>query len=90
MPEGRRIPFKFIPRLGVKLSVTFGDPIPLEDFKASLEDIKVVNMGQTGSTKSRAGNGVDSDIIRSSVTATIQRAVERLGREVSGNLLHSN
>lgn len=30
MPEGRAFPYKYLPRFGAKLSVTFGDPIPPE------------------------------------------------------------
>lgn len=36
MPEGRRFPWKYIPRLGVKLSVTFGEPLSPEEIKAAL------------------------------------------------------
>jgi monolysocardiolipin acyltransferase len=36
MPEGRRFPWKYIPRLGVKLSVSFGDPLSPEEIRAVL------------------------------------------------------
>lgn len=37
MPEGRKLPYKFLPRRGVALSVTFGQPVPNEDVKAALK-----------------------------------------------------
>ncbi len=36
MPEGRPFPYKFFPRRGVALSVTFGSPIPLSSIKTAL------------------------------------------------------
>ncbi|PFH52597.1 hypothetical protein AMATHDRAFT_56653 [Amanita thiersii Skay4041] len=36
MPEGRPFPYKYIPRLGIRLSVTFGDPLPAEDVRNAL------------------------------------------------------
>ncbi|KAI0084577.1 acyltransferase-domain-containing protein [Irpex rosettiformis] len=37
MPEGRSFPFKYFPRRGVALSVTFGEPVREADIKAALE-----------------------------------------------------
>ena len=31
MPLGRKFPFNFIPRSGVDLSITFGEPIPADE-----------------------------------------------------------
>jgi monolysocardiolipin acyltransferase len=31
MPEGRTFPFNYLPRAGVDLSVTFGEPIPADE-----------------------------------------------------------
>jgi monolysocardiolipin acyltransferase len=31
MPEGRKFPFNFLPRAGIDLSITFGEPIPAEE-----------------------------------------------------------
>ena len=45
MPEGRRFPYNFLPRAGIDLSITFGEPIPGEEllgtarFKDTSEDI---------------------------------------------------
>lgn len=36
MPEGRSFPWKYLPRRGVALSVTFGDPVPVEKIKSAL------------------------------------------------------
>lgn len=36
MPEGRAFPYKYFPRPGAKLSVTFGDPLPAEDITKAL------------------------------------------------------
>jgi len=39
MPEGRSIPYKFIPRLGANLSITFGSPIPAEKIQSALATV---------------------------------------------------
>ena len=36
MPEGRAFPYKYFPRPGARLSVTFGDPLPSDDIKRAL------------------------------------------------------
>lgn len=36
MPEGRPFPYKYIPRLGAQLSVSFGDPIPPEELMRAI------------------------------------------------------
>lgn len=36
MPEGRSFPWKYIPKLGCKLSITFGEPLSSEEIKAAL------------------------------------------------------
>ena len=36
MPEGRKSPYKFFPRRGVALSVTFGEPIPADEIRRRL------------------------------------------------------
>ncbi|KAI0337889.1 acyltransferase-domain-containing protein [Trametopsis cervina] len=37
MPEGRSFPYKYLPRRGVALTITFGEPVPEADIKAALE-----------------------------------------------------
>jgi monolysocardiolipin acyltransferase len=118
MPEGRRFPYNFLPRLGVNISITFGDPLPLEDIKTTLGTIvaKQIYNDQTSSpdvmaTRCRKeidentgwvacnkmaeqvtrGQTIDKDAsrVRSEVTAIVQRAVEALGRKVSGDMLRN-
>lgn len=36
MPEGRPFPYKYLPRRGVALSVTFGEPVSESDVKVAL------------------------------------------------------
>ena len=36
MPGGRPFPNKYIPRIGAKLSVTFGNPVPAEELREAL------------------------------------------------------
>jgi len=92
MPEGRRAPWKFLPRPGARLSVTFGAPLPAAAVRATL------GIGQRAcgplhdwDRKQRdrlveveAGAEVETRI---AITELVQRAVEVLGRQVSGDLL---
>lgn len=39
MPEGRSWPWKFLPRRGVALSVTFGEPVPQDDVRKALTSV---------------------------------------------------
>ncbi|KAF7355028.1 Tafazzin family protein [Mycena sanguinolenta] len=72
MPEGRSFPYKYLPRPGKHLSITFGAPLDLEGLEAlrtaprSTEEI-----AQT----------------RILITSALHRAVETLGRSISGDLL---
>lgn len=36
MPEGRSWPWKYFPRRGIPLSITFGEPIPADKIRSSL------------------------------------------------------
>lgn len=36
MPEGRPFPNKYLPRLGARLSVTFGNPVPADEIREAL------------------------------------------------------
>ncbi len=36
MPEGRPFPYKYIPRMGARLTVSFGQPISAEEIKQSI------------------------------------------------------
>jgi len=80
MPLGRAFPCNYLPRPGAELSVTFGNPIPLDFIhQGLLSTTNMVTEAQNSMVKQS----------RSWVTSIIQEAVEDLGRSVSGKLLHS-
>ena len=120
MPEHRPFPYKYFPKMGIHLGVTFGHPIPPDKIMVALNALSrpkspspppgvaensVRHSGSpTGALHVRgwvesaivrdplleregAGRCAQMDEIRSEVTAIIQRAVEELGRKVSGNTL---
>ncbi|KAL4082003.1 acyltransferase-domain-containing protein [Scleroderma yunnanense] len=106
MPEGRPSPYKYFPKLGVKLGVAFGHPIPPERFSTLLDAPQHEQSTQThSSTGSPSIEALhtptidedhllehttrwrQADRIRCEVTAIIQRAVEDLGRKISGDKL---
>jgi len=107
MPEGRPFPWKFIPRFGCKLSITFGDPLSPQDIQAalrvlSLEDFhldKVFGIDRAermreGRTRESTSTSVeeesikrDVDHVRSMVADIVQRGVETVGRQISGENL---
>jgi len=70
MPEGRAFPYKYLPRPGARLSVTFGDPIPsnvvekaLRRFKkASVELSEVAATAESPLPKGRIGDQVPSNL----------------------------
>ena len=39
MPEGRSAPFKFLPKPGADLSVTFGKPVPAQEIRDTLASL---------------------------------------------------
>ncbi|KAL0949157.1 hypothetical protein HGRIS_009238 [Hohenbuehelia grisea] len=130
MPEGRAFPYKYLPRPGARLSVTFGTPLPQDSIRHALD---ILHDGSTlgrqvayddryitrdpktsvlppegehakgwvgGDVADSAGDSGSDRVydelrnvgvarVRSEVTAIVQRAVEDLGRRVSGNLLGS-
>ena len=126
MPEHRPFPRKYFPKMGVRLGVTFGDPIRPHkitdvldalrglDLTHSLPDIAEKFDAPSDRSELNSGLPIDGwmrdaivracgesvveregagrarmDAIRSEVTAVIQRAVEDVGRKVSGeNLDH--
>lgn len=75
MPEGRSFPYKYLPRPGTRLSVTFGAPLDLRELEA-------LRMTTTA-------HNTDEEIAqtRIQITSTLHRAVEALGRSISGDLL---
>lgn len=102
MPAGRPFPYKYIPKLGAHLSVTFGDPIPAQKIENILcsqnhhgsgDNIQELVPGWLGDKARRmeryssAGPSLDPAVVRSNVTAVVQQGVEALGRSVSGKSL---
>ena len=89
MPEGRRAPWRFFPRPGASLSVTFGAPLPEASVHATLG--MGSSVGEEGEGKHKGGyvkrEAAAEVETRIAVTELVQRAVEVLGREVSGDLL---
>ncbi|KIM67796.1 hypothetical protein SCLCIDRAFT_106811 [Scleroderma citrinum Foug A] len=83
MPEGRPSPYKYFPKLGVKLGVAFGDPIPPERISALLDDLRHDKSTQIHNAMHKS----QVNCIRSEVTAVIKCAVEDLGRKISGDRL---
>jgi len=96
MPEGRRAPWKFFPRPGARLSVTFGAPLPTAAVGAALgmgqrmhlrgvwNDADGDEYGKRQRTQAKGDGEVEARI---ALTVLMQRAVEGLGRQVSGDLL---
>jgi hypothetical protein len=96
MPEGRRAPWKFFPRPGARLSVTFGAPLPTAAVGAALgmgQRVDVRGLWNDGGgclygkhqrTQAKGDGEVEARIV---LTELMQRAVEGLGRQVSGDLL---
>ncbi|KAF9008798.1 acyltransferase-domain-containing protein [Cyathus striatus] len=90
MPEGRSFHYKYLPRMGAQLSITFGDPIPPHTLLDALSRIKrdVMDSGNDAPIDSwPADSAVHKPRIRKQVTALVQRSVEALGRSVSGDRL---
>ncbi|KAF5369807.1 hypothetical protein D9758_001351 [Tetrapyrgos nigripes] len=87
MPEGRQFPYKYFPRFGTRLSVTFGKPLPLEE----IEDMRRVVQRYRDRNK---GEDIDNlerieleKKIRIGITDVVHRAVWNLGRSVAGDSL---
>ena len=96
MPEGRRAPWKFFPRPGARLTVTFGEPLSPAVVRATMASASGVapapwcDDGEvTGqSTGMPAKMGAEAEVkVRIALTELMQHAVEVLGRQVSGDLL---
>lgn len=101
MPEGRRFPYKHLPRLGTRVSVTFGQPIPMERIQQAIEissgDQVLSSFPNTSKdcrpfVPSQKSGNVDRETldvlrIRAEITRVVQDEVERLGRLISGDSL---
>lgn len=75
MPEGRPFPYKYLPRTGQHLSVTFGAPISERLLKEKIVS-GFVGVSSEEEIHRRIG-----------ITNLIHDAVESLGRSASGNSL---
>lgn len=53
MPEHRAFPYKYFPKLGIRLGVTFGDPIPVEEIITALNAHSYVLPVTEGSLQSK-------------------------------------
>ena len=84
MPEGRHAPWKYLPRPGVRLSVTFGTPVPPEVVRGALG---TVTRDEVVPGEAEQGQQRKDREVRIALTDVVQRAVEALGRQVSGDLL---
>jgi len=84
MPEGRKAPFKFLPKLNVELGVAFGEPLHHEEIAviAAHKRSAELALGQPLSLETN-----ERKLARSNITTVVQQSVERLGRKVSGHLL---
>ncbi|KAF9482019.1 hypothetical protein BDN70DRAFT_854183 [Pholiota conissans] len=85
MPEGRPFPYKYLPRIGARLSVTFGDPVSEDEIAEAL------NITRTPRQQHGADVAVDAHytaLVRKKVTAILHRDVEALGKSISGKLLN--
>ncbi|KAI0248525.1 acyltransferase-domain-containing protein [Lactifluus subvellereus] len=106
MPEGRHAPWKYLPRAGARLSVTFGAPLPHASVHAALrlgpevDATSVRAAGLQAHCHGRHGHRGEEEVqqqrrhwqgceaeVRIALTELVQRAVEALGRQVSGDLL---
>ena len=90
MPEGRRAPWRLFPRPGASLSVTFGAPLPEASVRATLGMGSGVrgSWRDDGSDRGYVKRGAVVEIeTRIAITELVQRSVEVLGRQVSGDLL---
>jgi monolysocardiolipin acyltransferase len=96
MPEGRRAPWKYLPRQGARLSVTFGAPLSPAVVRATMVSASGVASTQWGGDG--GGNEQNTSIpvkldaeaevkVRIALTELMQQAVEVLGRKISGDSL---
>ena len=87
MPEGRHAPWKYLPRPGAHLSVTFGAPMSPAVVRSALSGTAKSTCEVVPGTAAEAEGRSKDREVRIAVTEVVQRAVEALGRQVSGNLL---
>ena len=83
MPEGRPFPYNYLPRIGARLGVTFGDPIVanelMEALRPSTSQSNALHSITSHESSTPSADGPSTALIRQRVTAIVQREVERLG-----------
>lgn len=67
MPEHRPFPWKYIPRLGVNLSITFGNPLSPEEIKAALRALSHEEIDSQSGVPSRHSQGSTSKSLNEAV-----------------------
>ncbi|THV05418.1 hypothetical protein K435DRAFT_712859 [Dendrothele bispora CBS 962.96] len=97
MPEGRAFPFKFFPRIGTRLSVTFGEPLPADEITNVIRRISVEHEKKLSQNRNKDQLGRDQEKerdrieferrVRVEITDVVHRAVWKLGRSVAGDSL---
>ena len=89
MPEGRHAPWKYFPRPGARLSVTFGAPVSPAAVRGALGQMmrEEVVAGTATEAVAKEARWCEDREVRIALTEVVQRAVEALGRQVSGDLL---
>jgi hypothetical protein len=99
MPEGRRAPWKILPRQGARLSITFDPPLSPVVVCATIASATASGTApaqwcddEEGKEQSTASMPVKMDAeaevkVRIALTELMQHAMEVLGRQVSGDSL---
>ena len=88
MPEGRHAPWKYLPRPGARLCVTFGTPVPPAAVRCVLgTTMREEVPGAATEAEEEEEARRRKDKVHITLTEVVQRAVEALGRQVSGDLL---
>jgi len=98
MQEGRRAPWKFLPRPGARLTVTFGAPLSPAVVRATMASASGMTPapapwcdageGREQSTGMPVKMDAEAEVkVSIALTELMQHAVEVLGRQVSGDLL---
>ncbi|KAL0580929.1 Lyso-phosphatidylcholine acyltransferase [Marasmius crinis-equi] len=83
MPEGRPFPYKYLPRLGAHLSVTFGKPLPTKAVSSIADRLTAARREEQDPTKQ-----IELEVlVRTEVTAMVHDAVEALGKSRCGDRL---
>ncbi|KAJ8086203.1 Lyso-phosphatidylcholine acyltransferase [Marasmius tenuissimus] len=83
MPEERPFPFKYLPRIGARLTVSFGDPLPADAVSSLVDRISAAQREEQDPTRK-----IQLDVlVRTEITAMVHDAVEALGRSRCGDSL---